>query len=211
LADMEQTGMLVDVNGLKAFGQELTDKLNECLDRIYKMVGFSFNVNSPKQLGSALFDEDKLALPHGKKTKTGYSTNAKVLESLRNEHPVINEILQYRTYQKLNSTYVEGLLKVVRKDGRMHSSFNQTEARTGRLSSSEPNLQNIPIRTELGSRLRAFFSAAPGCQLVDADYSQIELRILAHISGDSAMQEAFLTGQDIHRSTAAKIYNMPRK
>ncbi len=209
LADMERTGMLVDREGLVSFGEELKEKLDECLERIYQAVGYEFNVNSPKQLGSALFDEDKLALPHGKKTKTGYSTSAEVLEGLRGEHPVIDDILQYRTYQKLSSTYVEGLLKVIGGDGRMHSTFNQTEARTGRLSSSEPNMQNIPIRTPLGSRLRAFFMAAPGCKLVDADYSQIELRILAHISRDAAMQEAFLTGQDIHRSTAARIYNMP--
>ena len=209
LADMERTGMLVDKEGLIAFGEELKSKLNEYLQRIYDAVGYEFNVNSPKQLGSALFDEDKLALPHGKKTKTGYSTSADVLEGLRNAHPVVNDILEYRTYQKLNSTYVEGLLKVIGEDGRMHSTFNQTEARTGRLSSSEPNMQNIPIRTPLGSRLREFFMAKPGCKLVDADYSQIELRILAHISGDATMQEAFRTGQDIHRSTAAKIYNMP--
>ena len=209
LADMERTGMLVDTEGLTRFGEELTGKINDCLTRIYDAVGFEFNVNSPKQLGSALFDPDKLGLPHGKKTKTGYSTNAKVLEGLRGAHPVIDDILEYRTYQKLNSTYVEGLLKVIGADGRMRSTFNQTEARTGRLSSSEPNMQNIPIRTPLGSRLREFFVAKPGCTLVDADYSQIELRILAHISGDSAMQEAFLSGQDIHRSTAAKIYDMP--
>lgn len=207
LADMERTGMLVDKAGLTAFGEELKAVLEQCLIRIYREVGYEFNLNSPKQLGEALFD--KMGLPPRKKTKSGYSTDAETLESLRAYSPVVEDILQYRTYQKLNSTYVEGLLKVIGPDGRMHSTFNQTEARTGRLSSSEPNLQNIPIRTELGSRLRQFFVAKPGCRLVDADYSQIELRILAHIAGDSTMQEAFLTGQDIHRSTAAKIYDMP--
>ena len=207
LADMERTGMLVDREGLVAFGEKMKQELEGCLARIYEQVGYQFNVNSPKQLGEALFV--KLGLTPGKKTKSGYSTNAETLESLRNESPVIDDILQYRTYQKLNSTYVEGLLKVIGPDGRMHSTFNQTEARTGRLSSSEPNMQNIPIRTPLGSQLRQFFVATPGCTLVDADYSQIELRLLAHISGDESMRQAFLTGQDIHRSTAAKIYNLP--
>ena len=207
LADMERTGMLVDKEGLAAFGEKMKQELEGCLARIYEQVGYEFNVNSPKQLGEALFV--KLGLPPRKKTKSGYSTNAETLESLRSEHPVIDDILQYRTYQKLNSTYVEGLLKVIGPDGRMHSTFNQTEARTGRLSSSEPNMQNIPIRTPLGSQLRQFFVAKPGCTLVDADYSQIELRLLAHISGDESMRQAFLTGQDIHRSTAAKIYNLP--
>ena len=207
LADMERTGMLVDKEGLVAFGEKMKQELEGCLARIYEQVGYEFNVNSPKQLGEALFV--KLGLPPRKKTKSGYSTNAETLESLRSEHPVIDDILQYRTYQKLNSTYVEGLLKVIGPDGRMHSTFNQTEARTGRLSSSEPNMQNIPIRTPLGSQLRQFFVAKPGCTLVDADYSQIELRLLAHISGDESMRQAFLTGQDIHRSTAAKIYNLP--
>ena len=207
LADMERTGMLVDKEGLVAFGEKMKQELEGCLARIYEQVGYEFNVNSPKQLGEALFV--KLGLPPRKKTKSGYSTNAETLDSLRSEHPVIDDILQYRTYQKLNSTYVEGLLKVIGPDGRMHSTFNQTEARTGRLSSSEPNMQNIPIRTPLGSQLRQFFVAKPGCTLVDADYSQIELRLLAHISGDESMRQAFLTGQDIHRSTAAKIYNLP--
>ena len=207
LADMERTGMLVDKEGLIAFGAEMKQELDACLARIYEEVGYEFNVNSPKQLGEALFV--KMGLPPRKKTKSGYSTDAETLESLRSYSPVIDDILQYRTYQKLNSTYVEGLLKVIGEDGRMHSTFNQTEARTGRLSSSEPNMQNIPIRTPLGSRLRKFFVAKPGCTLVDADYSQIELRLLAHISGDESMQHAFLTGQDIHRSTAAKIYDLP--
>ena len=207
LADMERTGMLVDRDGIAAFGDELRAQLNDCLGRIYRQVGYSFNLNSPKQLGEALFD--KLGLPHRKKTKSGYSTDAATLESLRSYSPVIEDILEYRSCQKLLSTYADGLLKVIGPDGRVHSTFLQTEARTGRLSSTEPNLQNIPVRTEQGSRLRGFFVAKPGCILLDADYSQIELRILAHISGDEAMQEIFRTGGDIHRSTAARIYGMP--
>ena len=207
LADMERTGMLVDRDGIAAFGDELRGQLNACLGRIYEQVGYSFNLNSPKQLGEALFD--KLGLPHRKKTKSGYSTDAATLESLRSYSPVIEDILEYRSCQKLLSTYADGLLKVIGPDGRVHSTFLQTEARTGRLSSTEPNLQNIPVRTEQGSRLRGFFVAKPGCILLDADYSQIELRILAHISGDAAMQEIFRTGGDIHRSTAARIYGMP--
>ncbi len=207
LADITHLGILVDREGIIKFGTHVKQELAAALQRIYMTVGFEFNVNSPKQLGEALFD--KLGLPHGKKTKTGWSTNAETLENLRAEAPVVEDILEYRTYQKLNSTYVEGLLKVIGEDGRIHSTFNQTEARTGRLSSGEPNLQNIPIRTELGSKLRAYFIAKPDHVLLDADYSQIELRILAHITGDTHMQEAFLAGEDIHASTAAKIYGIP--
>ena len=170
-------------------------------------MGYRFNLNSPQQLGEALFD--KLGLPPRKKTKRGYSTDAETLESLRPYSEVVDDILQYRTYSKLLSTYVDGLLKTLGPDGRIHSTFIQTEARTGRISSTEPNLQNIPIRTELGSRLRGYFVAGDGQMLVDADYSQIELRILAHITGDEAMQHAFASGADIHRSTAAKIYHIP--
>lgn len=207
LADMTRLGVLVDSDGIRAFGETLKAKLAASLQRIYDQVGYEFNPNSPKQLGEALFD--KMGLRHGKKTKTGWATDAATLEALRYEAPVVEDILEYRTYQKLNSTYVEGLLKVIGPDGRIHSTFNQTEARTGRLSSGEPNLQNIPIRTELGSQMRAFFVARPGWVLVDADYSQIELRILAHITGDEHMQQAFNEGADIHRSTAAKIYGIP--
>lgn len=209
LADMTRLGMLVDKEGLQQFGVKIREKLDDALQRVYDQVGYEFNVNSPKQLGEALFE--KMGLPHGKKTKTGWSTNAATLEKLRGEAPVVDDILEYRTYQKLSSTYVDGLLKVIGEDGRIHSIFNQTEARTGRLSSLEPNLQNIPIRTELGSQLRDFFIAKPGCILLDADYSQIELRILAHITGDEHMQTAFRSGADIHRSTAAKIYNIPEE
>ena len=207
LADMTRTGVLVDKDGIEQFGVKLREELEQVLTRIHMETGSAtFNPNSPKQLGEMLFDT--MGLPHGKKTQRGWSTDAETLESLR-EYPLVEDVLQYRAYQKLNSTYVEGLLKVIGEDGRIHSTFNQTEARTGRLSSDNPNLQNIPIRTELGSQLRAYFVARPGCVLVDADYSQIELRILAHVTGDEHMQQAFLTGEDIHRSTAAKIYNLP--
>ena len=206
LADMTRTGILVDREGIEAFGVQLRQELDQVLTRIEMEAGTSdFNPNSPKQLGTLLFDT--MGLPHGKKTKNGWSTDAETLEKLR-DIPLVEDILQYRACQKLNSTYVEGLLKVIGEDGRIHTRFNQTEARTGRLSSDNPNLQNIPIRTEMGSKLRAYFVAKPGCVLVDADYSQIELRILAHVTGDAHMQEAFLSGADIHRSTAAKIYNI---
>ena len=208
LADMTRTGVLVDKDGIEQFGVKLRTELEQVLTRIHMETGSaSFNPNSPKQLGEMLFDT--MGLPHGKKTQRGWSTDAETLESLR-EYPLVEDVLQYRAYQKLNSTYVEGLLKVIAEDGRIHTRFNQTEARTGRLSSDNPNLQNIPIRTELGSQLRAYFVAKPGCVLVDADYSQIELRILAHITGDEHMQQAFLNGEDIHRSTAAKIYGIPQ-
>lgn len=209
LADMERIGIAVDPDGIRSFGDSLRAELDGILHSIYDAVGYEFNLNSPLQLGEALFD--KLGLPPRKKTSRGYSTNAETLESLRPYSPVIDDILKYRTYSKLLSTYVDGLLKAIGPDGRIHSTFIQTEARTGRISSTEPNLQNIPIRTELGSRLRSYFVAGPGQTLVDADYSQIELRILAHITGDAAMQQAFLTGADIHRSTAAKIYHLPEE
>ena len=207
LADMERIGFAIDADGIRAFGDSLRSELDGILHNIYTAVGYSFNVNSPKQLGEALFD--KLGLPPRKKNARGYSTDAETLESLRPYSPVIDEILKYRTYAKLLSTYVDGLLNAEAADGRVHSTFIQTEARTGRISSTEPNLQNIPIRTELGSRLRGYFVAGAGETLVDADYSQIELRILAHITGDEHMQQAFLNGADIHRSTAAKIYHIP--
>ena len=208
LADMTRIGMLVDRDGIDQFGVKLRSELEQVLTRIHMETGSaSFNPNSTKQLGEMLFVT--MGLPHGKKTQRGWSTDAETLEALR-DYPLVEDILQYRAYQKLNSTYVEGLLKVIGEDGRIHSTFNQTEARTGRLSSDNPNLQNIPIRTELGSQLRAYFIAKPGCVLVDADYSQIELRILAHVTGDEHMQQAFRSGQDIHRSTAARIYGIPQ-
>ena len=208
LADMTRIGMLVDRDGIDQFGVKLRSELEQVLTRIHMETGSaSFNPNSTKQLGEMLFVT--MGLPHGKKTQRGWSTDAETLEALR-DYPLVEDILQYRAYQKLNSTYVEGLLKVIGEDGRIHTRFNQTEARTGRLSSDNPNLQNIPIRTELGSQLRAYFIAKPGCVLVDADYSQIELRILAHVTGDEHMQQAFRSGQDIHRSTAARIYGIPQ-
>ena len=208
LADMTRIGMLVDRDGIDQFGVKLRSELEQVLTRIHMETGSaSFNPNSTKQLGEMLFVT--MGLPHGKKTQRGWSTDAETLEALR-DYPLVEDILQYRAYQKLNSTYVEGLLKVIGEDGRIHTTFNQTEARTGRLSSDNPNLQNIPIRTELGSQLRAYFITKPGCVLVDADYSQIELRILAHVTGDEHMQQAFRSGQDIHRSTAARIYGIPQ-
>ena len=207
LAEMEYEGFGVDKTALEAFGDMLKTQLKKYLSEVYDMVGYEFNLNSPKQLGKALFED--LELPAGKKTKSGYSTNAEVLEGLRKYHPVIDKILSYRTYQKLNSTYVEGLKYKIREDGRIHTTFNQTETRTGRISSGEPNLQNIPVRTELGQELRKFFVAKPGHVLLDADYSQIELRILAHISGDETMRTAFIEDKDIHTQTAAKIMKLP--
>ncbi|MDO4831179.1 MAG: DNA polymerase, partial [Clostridia bacterium] len=174
---------------------------------IYSEAGCEFNINSPKQLGKVLFED--LQLPCKKKTKSGYSTGAEVLESLRYQHPIVDMVLNYRTLAKLNSTYCEGLLKVIGKDGRIHSSFNQTETRTGRISSTEPNLQNIPVRTELGREMRKFFCAKEGWTLVDADYSQIELRVLAHISQDKNMIAAFKNNDDIHSITASQVFNMP--
>ena len=207
LASMELTGVQLDTDGVRRFGDELRSALAKELDEIYRQVGYEFNLNSTRQLGDALFS--RLELPAKKKTKNGWSTDAETLESLRGVHPVIDHILLYRSYQKLNSTYVEGLLRVVGEDGRVHSVFNQTETRTGRISSSEPNLQNIPVRTELGSRLRRYFVAPQGRVLLDADYSQIELRILAAISGDKNMQQAFADGEDIHRATASRIFGVP--
>lgn len=209
LSDMEYDGFGVDKKGIEDFGVMLKKQLEKDLQAVYDMVGYEFNLNSPKQLGEALFE--KMELPTGKKTKSGYSTNAEVLEGLRKYHPVIENILNYRTYQKLNSTYVEGLKSKVREDGRIHTTFNQTETRTGRISSGEPNLQNIPVRTELGQELRKFFVAKEGCVLLDADYSQIELRILAHISGDEVMQAAFINNEDIHTQTAAAILHLPKE
>ena len=207
LAAMELCGFAVDTDALIDYGKMLDEQIQELEQRIHQLAGEEFNINSPKQLGEILFE--KLGLPTRKKTKTGYSTSAEVLESLRGKHEIIDEILEYRKLAKLKSTYVDGLLKVVAEDGRIHTHFNQTDTRTGRLSSTEPNLQNIPVRTELGSRLRAFFKAQPDCELVDADYSQIELRVLAHISQDENMISAFNSDEDIHTNTAAQVFDMP--
>lgn len=207
LASMETQGFLVDAQGIEQFGLKLKSRIEEIKGEIYELVGKEFNINSPKQLGVALFED--LGLPCKKKTKSGYSTNADVLESLIDKHPVISLILEYRTLTKLNSTYCEGLLKVILPDGRIHSSFNQTETRTGRISSTEPNLQNIPVRTELGAEMRKFFKAKEGYTLVDADYSQIELRVLADISGDENMKNAFNNDEDIHAITASQVFGVP--
>lgn len=209
LAGMETVGFAVDAAGIEEYGKGLQTRIDEIQSRIYEQVGYEFNVNSPKQLGQALFE--KLGLHTGKKTKSGYSTNAEVLESLRYDHPAVEMILEYRGLTKLKSTYCDGLLKVIGPDGRIHSSFNQTETRTGRISSTEPNLQNIPVRTEQGRELRRFFIARPGWVLVDADYSQIELRVLAHVADDKNMIEAFRENADIHRSTAAQVFRMPEE
>ncbi len=207
LASMEQEGFLIDLAGLEAFGEELKGLIAGLEREIYELAGKKFNINSPKQLGTLLFEE--MGLPAGKKTKSGYSTDAEVLEGLIPHHAIISKILDYRKYAKLLSTYVEGLKNAVGPDGRIHTTFNQTETRTGRISSLEPNMQNIPIRTEPGSRMRRFFPAKAGCLLVDADYSQIELRVLAAIAEDEKMIEAFRSGEDIHRNTAAQVFDMP--
>ena len=206
LAEMELAGCRVDARALAAFGELLSDRAGEIQQRIYDMAGEEFNINSPKQLGGILFD--KLGLPHGKKTKTGWSTNADVLEKLRYEAPIVGAVLEYRQLTKLKSTYADGLLKAMDSDGRVRTSFQMTVTATGRLSSTEPNLQNIPTRTDLGSEIRKMFIPADGCVLVDADYSQIELRLLAHISGDEGMREAFLSGGDFHAETAAKVFHV---
>ena len=207
LGDMELEGILVDSDRLKIHSEELAERIGELEKRIYELCGYEFNLNSPKQLGVALFE--KLGLPAKKKTKSGYSTNAEVLEELRNEHPAVSLLLEYRTLAKLKSTYCDSLLAAVSADGRIHSTFNQTETRTGRISSLEPNLQNIPVRTEEGRVFRKFFIAKEGYTFVDADYSQIELRVLAHMANDSVMCKAFNSGKDIHTSTAAEVFGLP--
>ena len=207
LAEMEADGFLVDTDGLRAQGEELADRIEEIQSEIYTMAGIEFNINSPKQLGEVLFE--KLGLPAKKKTKSGYSTNADVLESLRYDFPIVESVLKYRQLSKLKSTYCDGLLSAVAEDGRIHSTFNQTEARTGRISSLEPNLQNIPVRTEEGRKLRQFFTAREGFVLCDADYSQIELRVLASIADDVAMIDAFNSDTDIHTVTASEVFNIP--
>jgi DNA polymerase-1 len=207
LASMEDCGILIDQQGVKDFGVYLSEMIEETQQMIYDEAGHEFNISSPKQLGTVLFEE--MGLPAKKKTKSGYSTNAEVLEELRNHAPIVDNVLKYRQYTKLNSTYVAGLLDKVAADGRIHTWFRQTETRTGRISSTEPNMQNIPVRTELGAKMRKFFTAAEGKTLIDADYSQIELRVMAHLCGDENMTEAFTSGEDIHTSTAAQVFDMP--
>lgn len=207
LASMEHTGVGISADGVRKFGDYLTEMIEETQQMIFDDAGHEFNISSPKQLGVVLFEE--MGLPAKKKTKSGYSTNAEVLEELRNYSPIVDNVLKYRQYTKLNSTYVTGLLDKIADDGRIHTCFKQTETRTGRISSTEPNLQNIPVRTELGAQMRKFFVAKEGKTLIDADYSQIELRVMAHLCGDKNMLEAFNSGEDIHTSTAAQVFDMP--
>ncbi len=207
LFDMERAGVLVDAGALKEYGTALQGKIVELEQEIYQDAGEEFNINSPKQLGVILFE--KLQMPYGKKTKTGYSTAADVLEKLAPEYPLVSKILEYRQLTKLKSTYADGLANYIEEDGRIHSNFNQTITATGRISSTEPNLQNIPIRMELGRQIRKVFIPKEGCVLIDADYSQIELRVLAHMSGDENLIAAYREAQDIHRMTASQVFHVP--
>ncbi len=207
LSEMEEAGFLVDRKALAEFGDALNSGIAQLEEQIHALAGHAFNILSTRQLGHVLFEE--LGLPAGKKTKTGWSTNVDVLEKLQDRHPIVPLVLEYRTLTKLKSTYADGLLKVIAPDGRIHTSFQMTVTATGRLSSTEPNLQNIPVRKELGAQIRTMFAAPEGHVLVDADYSQIELRLLAHISDDKAMQEAFLSGEDFHTVTASRVFNVP--
>ena len=204
---MENRGISIDRELLIRFGQMLSQRISQCEELIFSYSEGSFNINSTKQLGELLFE--KLGLPPVKKTKTGYSTNAEVLEKLKSRHPIIPAIMDYRMLTKLKSTYADGLLKEIREDGRIHTTFQNLVTATGRLSSTEPNLQNIPVRTDLGAEIRKMFVPRPGCVLVDADYSQIELRVLAHIAEDEVMQQAFCAGNDIHTATAAQVFGVP--
>lgn len=204
---MEKRGICVDRSKLEQFGQMLAQRISDCEALIYSYSDTKFNINSTKQLGELLFE--KLGLPPVKKTKTGYSTNADVLEKLKNKHPIIPAIMDYRMLTKLKSTYADGLIKEIREDGRVHTTFQNLVTATGRLSSTEPNLQNIPVRTDLGAEIRKMFVPKPGCVLVDADYSQIELRVLAHIAADTTMQESFRNGTDVHAATAAQVFGVP--
>lgn len=207
LRSMEREGIRVNREELKEYGDNLTDRISELEKLICEMAGEQFNINSPKQLGEILFD--KLGLPSGKKTKTGYSTSADILEKLAGEYPIVSNILEYRTLAKLKSTYADGLAQYIGEDGRIHGTFNQTITATGRISSTEPNLQNIPIRMELGRLIRKVFIPKEGYVFVDADYSQIELRLLAHMSGDRTLIDAYNEDSDIHRITASKVFKVP--
>ena len=207
LYKMEKRGILIDRTQLEQFGTMLSERIADCETLIYSYSDGKFNINSTKQLGELLFE--KLALPPVKKTKTGYSTNADVLEKLKDKHPIIPAIMDYRMLTKLKSTYADGLMKVIEEDGRIRTTFQNLVTATGRLSSTEPNLQNIPVRTDLGAEIRKMFVPKPGCVLVDADYSQIELRVLAHIAEDETMQKAFCEGLDIHTATAAQVFHVP--
>ncbi len=207
LAEMERTGFLADRKALYDFGQELSGGIAELQERIWDAAGCQFNINSPKQLGEVLFE--RLGLPGGKRYARGWTTNADVLDRLKDKHPIVPLVLEYREMTKLKSTYTDGLQKAIGPDGRIHTTFQMTVTDTGRLSSRDPNLQNIPVRRALGAGIRRMFVAGPGNVLVDADYSQIELRLLAHISGDETMREAFLSGEDIHAVTASQVFGLP--
>ena len=207
LRQMETDGIAAEKEALSVYGAELAERIGELEAQIYEEAGEEFNINSPKQLGVILFE--KLQLPGGKKTKTGYSTAADVLEKLAPDHKLVADILEYRQLAKLKSTYADGLQAVIGKDGRIHSTFNQTITATGRISSTDPNLQNIPVRMELGRLIRKAFVPKPGCVFLDADYSQIELRVLAHMSGDENLIEAYREAEDIHRMTASKVFHVP--
>ena len=207
LFDMEQAGVRIEAEALKAYGEQLGAKIVELEQEIYEEAGETFNINSPKQLGVILFEH--LQLPNGKKTKTGYSTAADVLDKLAPDYPIVAKILEYRQLAKLKSTYADGLANYIREDGRIHGKFNQTITATGRISSTEPNLQNIPVRMELGRLIRKVFIPQEGYTFVDADYSQIELRILAHCSGDEALITAYREARDIHRMTASQVFHIP--
>ena len=208
LADMQYTGIYIDKNELLEYGKTLQKRIEEITSKIYEIAGIEFNINSPKQLGEMLFE--KLKLPVYKKTKNGYSTDVDVLEKLKKEHEIIEPILEYRALSKLNSTYAQGLIPYInKKTGRIHSYFHQTVTSTGRISSTEPNIQNIPTRMDIGKKLREVFKPNEKSIFVDADYSQIELRVLAHISGDKNMIEAFNNNEDIHKQAASKVFNIP--
>jgi len=207
LYKMECVGVDIDSAQLKAFGEMLSQRISDCETLIFSYSNGPFNINSTKQLGELLFE--KLGLPPVKKTKTGYSTNADVLEKLKGKHPIVSAIMDYRMLTKLKSTYADGLMHAIGADGRIHTTFQNLVTATGRLSSTEPNLQNIPVRSDLGAEIRKMFIPKAGCVLVDADYSQIELRVLAHIAGDETMRQAFRSGMDIHTATASQVFNIP--
>ena len=207
LYDMEKTGVRIDSDSLKEYSEGLGRKIDSLTDKIYQAAGKEFNINSPKQLGTVLFEE--LQIPNGKKGKNGYSTSAEVLEKLADDYPIVSGILEYRTYSKLKSTYADGLPQYIGPDGRIHCHFNQMVTATGRISSSDPNLQNIPVRQDLGREIRKMFIPREGYSFIDADYSQIELRIMAHMSGDEKLIEAYRSAKDIHRITASQVFHVP--
>lgn len=209
LYDMQKEGVAVKREELKAYGDALVARIEELEQSIHTQAGTEFNINSPKQLGEVLFET--MQIPGGKKTKTGYSTAADVLEKLSADYPIVRDILEYRGLTKLKSTYADGLAAFIEEDGRIHTNFNQTITATGRISSTEPNLQNIPMRMELGRQIRKVFIPREGYEFMDADYSQIELRVLAHMSGDEQLIDAYRQEEDIHRITASKVFHTPSR